>query len=531
LDQSTASKLIEENLHTIFAWSMSKLYNKSEAEDLTNDIICAVLKSVSTLREDEVFWGFLWRIAENTLYMRLRKKKYETVEYDEKFVGAYWETPEDTFIQSEQILLLRRELSLLSKQYREVTVLYYIHGKSCSEISSKLNISIEMVKYYLFKTRKILKEGIGMTREFGEKSYNPSTFRMDYWGGGSNGVYQNILDRKLPGNILLSAYDKPVTISELSLELGVASPYLEDELGILLEHELISKIGEKYQTNIIIFTEEYEKIVLEKFKPVYEASAEIFNEKISALLPKLKKISFYGKDNKNICKDDNALKWIFSNIAIYHALQKSDKLGKEKYGNYPPLSNGSYGFVFGYDNDYENHHFNGICGYCASKEEDAWFSVENYKIIERCQHFLPSKWEETNRAMHDAILQKPLNEENEHQNQQIIELIQENLIFCKDGILYPSFPVFESNLFNTTLKEMLASLSAEVGECMEKICEIAANTLKDYAPAALKDKFGQLTHIHYQMDVMAFILETMVEKGQLLVPEEKVNLCIFGVKK
>ena len=188
MDQSTASKLIEENLHTIFAWSMSKLYDKSEAEDLTNDIICAVLKSLNNLKEDKAFYGFLWRIAENTLRMKLRKKKYETVEFDETFAGVYWETPEDSFIQSEQIQILRRELSLLSRQYREVTVLYYIHGKSCSEISSKLNISNEMVKYYLFKTRKILKEGIGMTREFGEKSYNPSTFRMDYWGGGSNTV-------------------------------------------------------------------------------------------------------------------------------------------------------------------------------------------------------------------------------------------------------------------------------------------------------------------------------------------------------
>jgi hypothetical protein len=39
-----------------------------------------------------------------------------------------------------------------------------------------------MVKYYLFKTRKILKEGIGMTREYGEKSYNPGTFRMGFLG-------------------------------------------------------------------------------------------------------------------------------------------------------------------------------------------------------------------------------------------------------------------------------------------------------------------------------------------------------------
>lgn len=124
MDRKTVEKLIKENLHTVFAWSISKLYDKNDAEDLAQDIICDVLKSAHRLENDEAFFGFMWKIAENTLCARL----------------------------------LRRELSLLSSQYREATVRYYIYGKSCSEISDELNISIEMVKYYLFKTRKILEE-------------------------------------------------------------------------------------------------------------------------------------------------------------------------------------------------------------------------------------------------------------------------------------------------------------------------------------------------------------------------------------
>ena len=54
----------------------------------------------------------------------------------------------------------------------------YINGLSCSQTSQKLGISLEMVKYYLFKTRKLLKEGIGMEREYGEKSYNPAKFEF-----------------------------------------------------------------------------------------------------------------------------------------------------------------------------------------------------------------------------------------------------------------------------------------------------------------------------------------------------------------
>lgn len=189
MEQKKAAQLVSENLKNLYAFSLSNLYDKSEAEDLTNDIVYEVLKSANRLKNDEAFYGFMWRIAENTFKMRIRKKQAQFVAFDEDFVGVYWTTPEDEFIKGEEINILRRELSLLSKQYREVTVAYYFHGKSCSEISKDFQVSMDMVKYYLFKTRKLLKEGFGMTREFGEKSYNPGVFRMDYWGGGDNSCY------------------------------------------------------------------------------------------------------------------------------------------------------------------------------------------------------------------------------------------------------------------------------------------------------------------------------------------------------
>lgn len=520
MDKATASKLIEENLHTIFAWSLSKLYDKDDAEDLAQDIICAILKSVHRLENDDAFWGFVWRIAENTLGAKLRKKRPDTVEWDESFCGTYWATPEDEVIKSDEIRLLRRELSLLSNQYREVTVRYYIYGKSCTEIAAELNISEGMVKYYLFKTRKILKEGIGMTREYGKKSYNPQTFRMDFWGGDGN-MYWKLFERKLPGNIVLAAYDKPVTMTELSIELGVSVPYLEDEIEILEKHEIIKKIGDKYQTNIIIFTDEYEKKALAKFKPIYEKSTESFNHLLDLMLPKLKELDFYGKDY-----DDNRLKWTFANLALYHALCKSDDLGREKYGEYPPLSNGSFGFVYGYDNDYANHHFNGIYGHCENDEKTAWVSVENYRIIEACQNWQPHKWEDTMRAMTDATLFKKADENNE----QLIRLINEGVISSDNGKLSPNFPVFTEEVFHQ-IQEVLAPMTCEACSCMAHICDIAEEMLKDYVPKALKDRCGQLARINYQMDVMALIMETMVGNGQLSIPDKEVNLCMFGVTR
>ncbi len=66
MEQEKAAKLLSDNLKNIFAFSLSRLYDKSEAEDLTNDIVCEVLKSAHRLKTEEAFFGFMWRIAENT---------------------------------------------------------------------------------------------------------------------------------------------------------------------------------------------------------------------------------------------------------------------------------------------------------------------------------------------------------------------------------------------------------------------------------------------------------------------------------
>lgn len=522
MEQEEAAKLLSDNLKNIFAFSLSRLYDRSEAEDLTNDIVCEVLKCAHRLKNDDAFYGFMWRIAENTFKKRIRKSKFQMLEFDESFVGTYWVTPEEKYLKTEDLRLLRRELSLLSKQYRETTVAYYINGKSCSEISADLGISTEMVKYYLFKTRKILKEGIGMSREFGEKSYHPGTFRMDYWGNGDNSCYWQLFKRKLPGNILLSAYYTPVTIQELSIELGVASVYLEDEIELLMEHDIIRKTGDKYQTNIIIFTDEYEKKLATQMKPVYENAAEQLNKKLSNLLPSLETLDFKGNDYNR-----NRLKWTFANLVMVFALNIFDGIVRKRFGEYPPLSNGSYGFVFGYDNDYQNHHFNGIYGHCENNDNTAYFSVENYRIIQKCQIWNPVHWDQSVEAMGDAILEKTADSNND----MVGRLISEGFISSHGGKLSAEFPVFSADVFDGAICPVLKPLAEDVCDCMIQVCDIAAQTLKDFIPKSLWNKGEQITFLHQQMNVIAFIIETMVDRNWLAIPEGNEKLCIFGVKR
>ena len=274
--QDTVVNFIEENLKTIFAYSLSRVSNKEDAEDLTNDIVVAILQSADKLKSPEAFYGYVWGIAANTyrkfLYKRSRRQQEvsaEGMQEDERESGLdklpaegdFAEELAESLVLKEDVAKLHREIALLSWEHRECTVAYYFEELSCAEVAKRLGISLEMVKYYLFKTRKILKEGISMEREFGEKSFKPEPFEfVTIFAENFNREYYNMFNRKLPGQILLSAYYTPMSVRELAIELGVASVYLEDELALLEKYHLIAKNSHgKYQTNLVIFTEDYTK--------------------------------------------------------------------------------------------------------------------------------------------------------------------------------------------------------------------------------------------------------------------------------
>lgn len=520
MDIKTASKLIEDNLHNIYAWAYSKVFDKQTAEDLAQDIILAALKSADRLENDGAFWKYFWRIADNVLRTYIRKNKNPHVEFDEKFVGVYMQSPEDNIIKSEEIKLLRRELSILSKMYREVTVKHYIYGKSCKEIANELNISVEMAKFYLHKTRKMLKEGVGMTREYGEKSYNPQIFKMDFWGGDTSG-YWELFERILPGNILLSAYDKPMSVSELSLELGVAAVYLEEEIAILEKMDVIKKSGDKYQTNIIILRNDFEKKAIEYIKPLCREAAEKIKNEFEKIKSEIQKIDYYGKNS-----EENDFKWTFINIGLRKSLFDRTAIVEKSFGNLPPLANGSYGFVTGHDNNYENLPCNGYYGQLNNKNNSAFVSVQNFKIIKNVQWWHSDKnFENSVEALCDAVL---FNNADEN-NVEFLRMVEKGFINLKSGKLSPAFPVFSKETFDA-IQEIVTPLSKIAIEIMNEICPNVSKMLQKEVPLSLRKHCLLFVNYFYQLTVICIIIESLVEIGYLTVPEKRTNLCMFGVQ-
>ncbi len=258
----------ENYLDKLYYFYLKKTGNSEDAGDLANETALEILKALAKGITPDNFSAWVWTIAKNR-YARWADKKHirleneETAEIENLDITSK-DSLEDIVVQNELINELRRELSLIEKEFREIIVAYYIDNNSISEISGNLSIPEGTVKTKLFKGRQRLKEGMSMARTFGKLSYAPEDINIHQSGGrGSYGEPDIYIDDDLHGkickNILIEAYRNPVTIQELSIELGIAMPYLEPFVERMTDSTLLIKTGSKpdtatYETNFVIIS-------------------------------------------------------------------------------------------------------------------------------------------------------------------------------------------------------------------------------------------------------------------------------------
>ena len=305
MNETELRKKIVEVSKTIFSYCMTKTSSREDAEDLSQDIMLELSKSIESIWDDRAFYSFMWGVTGNVYKQWYRNKiKHSTCELSEDIP-----VEEDHFDEDrDDIFALRRELALLSEKYRKATILYYIENRSCMEISSSLGISESMVKYLLFKSRKKLKEGMSMERNLGPLSYNPKRLIPLYSGEGPNRFW-DFMQNKIRQNILSACYNDSLTEQQISFETGIPLPYLDDEIRALEDKHIIIRDGKRYKANVIVITEEcvdeIERAVTKYHRQIAD-KIEIF---VTEKMDEYRKIGFSGQDFS-----ENTLRWQLSTI-------------------------------------------------------------------------------------------------------------------------------------------------------------------------------------------------------------------------
>ncbi len=302
------NSLTQNYMDRLFYFCLKRTGNSFEAENLTSDILLNIITSLERGNKPDNFDAWVWGVARNC-YIIWAKKKYNqselftTLDINDYKISDNTENIDNKVIKSETINLLRRELAFISSEYRNIVVAYYIEDRKIKDIATSLNLPEGTVKAKLFRARKTLKEGMNMAREFGVRSYKPEN--VDFYASGKNPTTPwKAVERSLPKNILLEADNNPLTIEELSIELGVAVPYMEEEIELLTNATLLKKINNKYVTNIFIASKECQHEIWKTQRENSKKQSELLNDIVTDSLGELRELGIVRND-----MSDQDLKW------------------------------------------------------------------------------------------------------------------------------------------------------------------------------------------------------------------------------
>jgi RNA polymerase sigma-70 factor (ECF subfamily) len=155
-----------EGIYGSFA---SRIYNflyrllgsREEAEDLTQQTFLIALKQLKTLRDPGQLESWVYRIARNEVYQKLRRRKFDSVEEDGA-VGKDSAEPRENRLHAnpEKVLLnvelgqkLQAVLDGLPIKMREVFILAVVQEMSYKDISAIVGRSLLSVKTDIYRAR------------------------------------------------------------------------------------------------------------------------------------------------------------------------------------------------------------------------------------------------------------------------------------------------------------------------------------------------------------------------------------------
>lgn len=338
---------LTEYADLLLSAALYKCGNIADAQDLVQDTLLAALAAMAKkpLNDPE---AWLMTVLNRKYYDLLRRKYNKpTVSFD---LAA--DVPDDCKLyeaveKSDEAEAIRRCLAYLTGLYREVMVRYYMHGEKVKDIAVSLGISENTVKSRLDAGRKRIGKEFAM-ENYTKQSYEPEELWISCSGqSGINGEPFNLVgDNKIDMNLLILAYEKPVTVTELAKAIGIVTAYIEPIVEKLVNNELMKRVGDKVYTDFIIYSPDdftanvaLEKQIADKlYRDVWAIMDKGFEE--------LHDCDYYKRQTES---KQTKLDSFFTVRTLLNAVSqvRNDVCGRTPFEEYPDRPNGGKWFAMG----------------------------------------------------------------------------------------------------------------------------------------------------------------------------------------
>lgn len=518
MDKQEQLHQLEKNyLNAFLAFAIKKINSYDEAEELAQEICyqCVIAIEKGLIRDN--YNAFIWSIAHNTFKNWCRKKSRLALSLDDDtdiYSNIITDIPViEKLINNEECSRIRLELSRLWGFYRETLVYFYYDELTIHEIALKLNITDEMVKFYLRAGKQKLKEAA--TMNVGNKSFQPSEFS----------IYKSAIDfskvnvwevfkRKLPCQIALFCHDSPRLISDISIEVGTPAVYIEDEIQFLLESGVMIKVNKnKYRTNFHILKANAVRQVKEQFEALYIQYVPAVLQVYEKYLPRLKNCDVFRH-----YVPDYRYAWLCADCISafeFEGVFTSDGNFPVKSTDFPQiLSCGSHAFIFAE----EAKGSLWGAGQTPTELDDCVVWVRDVVIFGEYHHQKELRHTKKAQALYDVYRGNIRDED---------ALIYAQLI--EEGYLTKAGEKLFCNVMVSTQKsrKLFEEINAELKNILHPHCKEVANNIRKIVkatiPEQLNDYIDGFTSTWISFYSGVYFREALYNNGFLAVPEKNDN--------
>ncbi|MEW6608278.1 MAG: sigma-70 family RNA polymerase sigma factor [bacterium] len=169
-DNSAFEKLVGRYESRVYHLIYNILENKEDAEDLLQETFLKVYRFLSQFRGEAKFITYLYRIAINLCFQKLKKKKTSysldnllEANLDDDMVellSMKLGNPEEILLKKELGLIINESIQELPEKFRVVFFLREIENFSNKQVSEILGYSIGTIKSQIHRIRRFLHKKI-----------------------------------------------------------------------------------------------------------------------------------------------------------------------------------------------------------------------------------------------------------------------------------------------------------------------------------------------------------------------------------
>lgn len=470
---SELDAIILAELDRLYRFAYNRTHDTYRSEDITQNIVLNAYRAFTRLHDKSKLVPWLWGIARNTV-MQSYKQTVE-IPTDEIVIhdiaGISYETPESEYLLKSDIVNIRRAVSYLAKNYRDVCVMFYLESKDYKTIAEELGIPLSSVKWRLNQSKIQLREEIKKMEcmEQGYRKAIPLKFNM---GGYVNkwdrtlGNYDNAdkaLEGLLPQNICLGAYLTPKTVMELSSDLGVAADYVEEALKKLVDTQCVKQTANKYQPMFPIWDKAANSDVFNGNLDFAKSHAKEIVDIIFNLADDVKNIAFCGSE-KGI---EKLIMFLIGYICI------NTKHNKFEVDKLPFQGIDKAWYILGTTESVFNNEF----GY-GINSSGSMFGLREYYFLQ--QFVKDNRFENTEeqKAFYNIYLGESVTDDY-----LLARLLESGKVLNNDVSYEITVPVISNERGEVNkLNSVLAPVFSITNDLQSKIYERSCDTVKKYIP-------------------------------------------------